>query len=139
MLDLGMARIIAECMDKYYSGQGSEVSVATQKVAQDDPLHINSPEGQPMYAYKIKQFLLAFALGMTVSSPWDGCFNANGGYIVVKKTVMSLVASIFKEGKRVLNLRDYLVFCLFVKIYNQLVSAQKMRIMDVVSLLNHYP
>ena len=35
MLDLGMARIIAECMDKYYSGQGSEVSVATQKVAQD--------------------------------------------------------------------------------------------------------
>lgn len=34
-----------------------------------------------MYAYKIKQFLLAFALGMTVSSPWDGCFNANGGYI----------------------------------------------------------
>lgn len=38
-----------------------------------------------MYAYKIKQFLLAFALGMTVSSPWDGCFNANGGYIVVKK------------------------------------------------------
>ena len=53
MLDLGMARIIAECMDEYYSGQGSEVSVATQKVAQDDPLHINSPEGQPMYAYKI--------------------------------------------------------------------------------------
>lgn len=38
-----------------------------------------------MYAYKIKQFLLAFALGMTVSSPWDGSFNANGGYIVVKE------------------------------------------------------
>ena len=85
MLDLGMARIIAECMEKYYTGQGSEVSVATQKVAQDDHLHINTTEGQPMYAYKIKQFLLAFALGMTVSSPWDGCFNANGGYIVVKK------------------------------------------------------
>lgn len=85
MLDLGMARIIAECMEKYYTGQGSEVSVATQKVAQDDPLHINTTEGQPMYAYKIKQFLLAFALGMTVSSPWDGSFNANGGYIVVKE------------------------------------------------------
>ena len=48
-----------------------------------------------------------------------------------------MVASIFKEGKRVLNLRDYQYFvCLFVKIYNQLVSAQKMRIMDIVSLLN---
>lgn len=85
MLDLGMARIVAACMEKYYSGQGSEVSVACRKVAQEDPLHINSPEGQPMYAYKIKQFLLAFALGMTVSSPWDGSFNANGGYIVVKE------------------------------------------------------
>ena len=42
MLDLGMARIIAECMDKYYSGQGSEVSVATQKVAQDDPFRFSS-------------------------------------------------------------------------------------------------
>lgn len=110
MLDLGMARIIAECMDKYYSGQGSEVSVATQKVAQDDPLHINSPEGQPMYAYKIKQFLLAFALGMTVSSPWDGCFNANGGYIVVKKDGDVIGCIHFKEGKRVLNLRDYQYF-----------------------------
>lgn len=56
MLDLGMARIIAECMDKYYSGQGSEVSVATQKVAQDDPLHINSPEGQPMYGREIQMY-----------------------------------------------------------------------------------
>lgn len=63
-----------------------------------------------MYAYKIKQFLLAFALGMTVSSPWDGCFNANGGYIVVKKDGDVIVASIFKEGKRVLNLRDYQYF-----------------------------
>lgn len=85
MLDLGMARIVAACMEKYYTGQGSEVASTCRKVTQEDPLHINSPEGQPMYAYKIKQFLLAFALGMTVSSPWDGSFNANGGYIVVKE------------------------------------------------------
>ena len=85
MLDLGMGRIVADCMEKYYTGQGSEVASTCRKVAQEDPLHINSPEGQPMYAYKIKQFLLAFALGMTVSSPWDGSFNANGGYIVVKE------------------------------------------------------
>lgn len=56
-----------------------------EKVAHEDPLSINSQEGQPMYEYKLKQFLLAFALGMTVSSPWNGSFNANGGYIVVKE------------------------------------------------------
>ena len=38
-----------------------------------------------MYEYKIKQFLLAFALGMTCSKPWHGTFNANGGYIVIKE------------------------------------------------------
>lgn len=85
MLDLGMARIVAACMEKYYTGQGSEVASTCRKVTQEDPLHINSPEGQPMYEYKIKQFLLAFASGMTVSSPWDGSFNTNGGYIVVKE------------------------------------------------------
>ncbi|MCH5240685.1 MAG: HpaII family restriction endonuclease [Muribaculaceae bacterium] len=85
MLDLGMPRIIAACMEKYYTGQGSDIASICKKVTQDDPLHINSSEGQPMYEYKLKQFLLAFALGMTVSSPWYGDFNANGGYIVVKE------------------------------------------------------
>lgn len=85
MLDLGMARIIAACMEKYYTGQESGLAAICGMVTKEDPLHINSVEGQPMYRYKLKQFLLAFALGMTVSSPWDGHFNANGGYIVVKE------------------------------------------------------
>ena len=85
MLDLGMARIVAACMEKYYTGQGSAVSEVCQKVSCDDPLGINTSDGQPMYAYKMKQFLLAFALGVTVTSPWYGSFNANGGFIVVKE------------------------------------------------------
>lgn len=85
LLDLGMACIVAACMEKHYTGQGSKLSEACMTVAHEDPLSINSQEGQPMYEYKLKQFLLAFALGMTVSSPWNGSFNANGGYIVVKE------------------------------------------------------
>lgn len=85
MLDLGMPRLIATCIEKYYTGQGSDIASICKKVTKEDPLHINSSEGQPMYEYKLKQFLLAFALGMTVSSPWYGEFNANGGYIVVKE------------------------------------------------------
>ncbi len=50
MLDLGMACIVAACIEKYYTGQGSEVAGVCRKVAQEDPLHINSSEGQPMYA-----------------------------------------------------------------------------------------
>lgn len=85
MLDLGMPRIIAECLEKYYTGKSSDLNEVCYRVSLDDPLLINNSDGQPMYEYKIKQFLLAFALGMTVSSPWYGSFNANGGYIVVKE------------------------------------------------------
>lgn len=85
MLDLGMAQVIGSCLGKYYSGEGNEISELCRKVAVDDPLHILNGTSQPMYEYKIKQFLLAFALGMTVSSEWNGTFNANGGYIVVKE------------------------------------------------------
>jgi hypothetical protein len=85
LLDCCMSRIIAECMIKYYTGQGSSIAEICRKVTMEDPLKICNAEHQPMYEYKIKQFLLAFALGMTVSSPWYGEFNANGGYIVVKE------------------------------------------------------
>lgn len=85
MLDLGMAKIIAACLEEYYAGVNNDLSSICHSIAQRDPLHINSRDDQPMYEYKLKQFLLAFALGMTVSSPWYGSFNANGGYIVVKE------------------------------------------------------
>ena len=85
MLDLGMAKVIGSCLGKYYSGEGNVISELAKKVTQADPLNIMTGTTQPMYTYKIKQFLLAFALGMTVSSEWDGKFNANGGYIVVRE------------------------------------------------------
>lgn len=78
MLDLGLPQIVAACLEKYYTGNGSDLSEITQLVSNEDPLHINNVALQPMYTYKMKQFLLAFALGMTVSSPWRGAFAANG-------------------------------------------------------------
>lgn len=104
MLDLGMSRIIAACLEKYYTGKGSDLSEVCKLVAHEDPLHIKSNEGQPMYAYKLKQCLLAFALGMTVSSPWYGKFNANGGYIVVKEDGDVICYHFFDRN----DLEDYL-------------------------------
>lgn len=85
LLDLGMERIIADSLIDYYSGNGRTLADITKHISIADPLNIVSGTDQPMYAYKIKQFLLAFALGVTSSKPWYGGFNANGGYIVVKE------------------------------------------------------
>lgn len=75
LLDLGMAQIVAACMAKYYSGEGNDLATLTRKVSNEDPLHINNAELQPMYCFKMKQFLMAFALGMTVNSPWNGKYD----------------------------------------------------------------
>lgn len=85
MLDCGMPRIIGLALLDCYSGKSRTLAEAASRLTATDPLHLMHGTTQPMYAYKIKQFLLAFALGMTVSSPWTGHFDANGGYIVVKE------------------------------------------------------
>lgn len=54
----------------------------------------------------IKQFLLAFALGVTYSTPWYGKFNANGGYIVVKEDGDIICYHFFDRN----DLEDYLFF-----------------------------
>ncbi len=61
---------------------------------------------QPIYEYKVKQFLLAFALGMTAAKPWQGKFNANGGYIVVKEDGDVVCYHFFDRN----DLEDYLFY-----------------------------
>lgn len=104
LLDLGLERLIAMCLLKYYSGQGSTLASISNTISDEDPFGIMPPKGQPMYSYKIKQWLLAFALGMTSSTPWDGRFHANGGYIVVKEDGEIICYHFFDRN----DLEDYL-------------------------------
>ena len=105
MLDLGMERIVAECLLYHYRKIAGTVEDAVALLTKNDPLHIKSSE-QPIYEYKIKQFLLAFALGMTAAKPWQGKFNANGGYIVVKEDGDVVCYHFFDRN----DLEDYLFY-----------------------------
>lgn len=106
MLDLGMERIIAECLLYYYQGEVKTIEEAVIKITEIDPLHISTSISQPMYEYKVKQFLLAFALGMTPSKAWQGKFNANGGFIVVKEDGDIVCYHFFDRN----DLEDYLYY-----------------------------
>ena len=59
-----------------------------------------------MYSFKVKQFLLAFALGVTSSKPWDGTFDANGGYLIVKENGDVICYHFFDRN----DLENYLFF-----------------------------
>lgn len=106
MLDLGMERIVAECLLLYYRGIIKTIEDAVALINDNDPLGIMANAMQPMYEYKIKQFLLAFALGMTASKAWQGRFNANGGFIVVKEDGDIVCYHFFDRN----DLEDYLFY-----------------------------
>lgn len=106
MLDLGMEKIVAECLLLYYRGKAKTIEEAISIVNEIDPLGIGVKATQPMYEYKVKQFLLAFALGMTASKPWQGKFNANGGFIVVKEDGDIVCYHFFDRN----DLEDYLFY-----------------------------
>lgn len=106
LLDLGIERIIAYSLIDYYSGNGRNISEVINHISEVDPLNIANDTDQPMYAYKVKQFLLAFALGLTSSTPWYGNFHANGGYIVVKEDGDIICYHFFDRN----DLEDYLFY-----------------------------
>lgn len=70
-----------------------------------NPLKFSLDLNPNFYKYKIKRLLVDSALGMTAGSLWSGEFNANGGYIAVKKEGELLCFHIYNWN----DFQDYLL------------------------------
>jgi len=55
------------------------------KIASQNPFKYSGKNISAYYEYKMKQLLISSALGMTPSKEWNGRYDANGGYLVVRK------------------------------------------------------
>lgn len=104
LLDYCMPRLIAESLKLYYFGGISKIYDVVEILKESNPLSFPNGSHPLIYEYKIKQFLLNFALGMTPSTLWDGKYNANGGYIVVKENGNVVCYHFFDRN----DLEDYL-------------------------------
>lgn len=104
MIDTCLPWIIGECLIYYYSGKARTLVEAETLLRKNNPLNFDIESQPHFYEYKIKQFLLAFALGMTAATPWNGKFVANGGYIVVKEDGEIVCYHFFDRNE----LEDYL-------------------------------
>ncbi len=51
----------------------------------NNPLNYDIDQNLPFYVYKIKHLLTSVALGMMPATAWNGKFDVNGGYLVVKE------------------------------------------------------
>lgn len=85
MMDTMFPQMIAEATKAFYSGKGRTLPEVTGSLQNNKILETKFRLSKNDYEYKIKNFLVAVALGMTPVKEWDGLTNAHGGYIIVKE------------------------------------------------------
>lgn len=85
-LDTCMPEFIAACLvcDSMPNATSS-IKDAVRIVAAQNPFGFTGKDIEAFYEHKMKVLLLDSALGMTPAKEWKGRYDANGGYLVVKK------------------------------------------------------
>lgn len=85
-IDTCMPEFIAACLIYASMPDGATgVKEAVELVTKDNPFKYDGGNIKAFYEYKMKVLLVATALGMTPATEWMGKYEANGGYLVVKK------------------------------------------------------
>lgn len=85
MLDRDLPAIIAHLLLEQLDSGVSTLNELVEKITENNPLNYDIAHASPFYVYKIKHLLTSAALGMMPATAWSGKFDANGGYLVVKK------------------------------------------------------
>ncbi|WP_026977985.1 HpaII family restriction endonuclease [Flavobacterium tegetincola] len=85
LIDSKMPEIMASLILNSYLTDKNKLEDLVEILEQENPCGFNISTNQNFYKYKIKRILIDAALGMKAGKMWDGTFNANGGYIIVKK------------------------------------------------------
>lgn len=85
-LDYCMPQLVADCLLAGNMPDSTSMIADTVKVvAAKNPLGFSGLDVLSFYAHKMKVLLLDTALGMTPAKEWLGKYDANGGYLVVRK------------------------------------------------------
>lgn len=85
-LDTCMPQFIASCLIcDSLPASASTIKEAVEMVAKGNPMAFEGNDTLAFYEHKMKVLLLDSALGMTPAKEWKGRYDANGGYLVVKK------------------------------------------------------
>lgn len=84
MLDGDLPAVIAYLLLEQLNSGTSNLKELAEKLALENPLDYDTSQTARFYTYKIKHLLTSTALGMMPATLWNGQFDANGGYLVVK-------------------------------------------------------
>lgn len=84
IIDSMLDKIMAMLTLGHYLNKGDVVNIVNY-IEKENPCNYNTEVISYFYAYKVKQFLSAAALGMTAQSDWQGIIDVTGGYLIVKE------------------------------------------------------
>lgn len=85
MLDGNLPSIIANLLTARLETGETRLKELSIVLGKDNPLKFDTDNPTVFYEYKIKHLLTSVALGMMPAKCWNGQYDANGGYLVVKK------------------------------------------------------
>lgn len=85
MIDLGLGATIAQLLLEQFNTGARMFDELTDALASSNPLGFDEADAIEVYTFKLKKLLTSAALGMMPSKKWSGKYDANGGYLVVKK------------------------------------------------------
>ena len=105
-VDSALPQMLAVGLPAIYGKQTKDRSLRAlaEYLAEENPCEFPEAEKLDFYVHKFKQLLIAFALGMTPSESWKGRYDANGGYIVVRKDGEVVCYHFYERN----DLEDYL-------------------------------
>ena len=104
LIDTKMPQIIGEMLENFYRAKANLVADLTEMCAAQNLCGISESGKNVFYAYKIKEFMTDTALGMMPGLPWNGNYEATGGYIIVKEDGDVLCYHIYNRNE----FREYL-------------------------------
>lgn len=84
-IDSAFPGILGEIIRMYFEGKGPNLDDLVKMLAANNAFGPKVKSRSDFYEYKIKNLLQAIALGMTPARQWNGSFDAQGGYIIVRE------------------------------------------------------
>lgn len=85
-IDSNLPQLVAKCLlENSRNNSLNDIRDIVAKVAEENPFGYGGSNVLMYYEHKMKQLLISSALGMTPAKEWNGRYDANGGYLVVKK------------------------------------------------------
>lgn len=84
-VDSRLPEILAEMVKYKFLERRSNITDILAAITSSNPCNYALNINPNFYIYKFKRLLVDVALGMKARTPWEGTFDATGGYIAVKQ------------------------------------------------------